>query len=108
MKRGRHDALGRLGRDRGGKIGVTLETDLPHHRARQHSRIHRTVRLMARRAALEAHWRVLEGKRPAFVAMTLETARLIGAKSPKHYCTNGAVRVVAVHASHASFRHAMA
>src|SRR5476649_1289894 len=95
MESRRHYSSGHPGADRGRQIGMTLETDLLHHRARQHPRIGRPVRFVARGTAFKAHRRVLKGEGTALVSMALEAARLIGAETLSHGGAYAAVRVVA-------------
>ena len=48
---------------------MALEAHEAHLMLRQRPRIRRPVRLMASVAALQAHRRVIERERPAFIAM---------------------------------------
>src|SRR4051812_41378823 len=65
------------------------------------------MRLMASRATLKAYRRVLEGERPAFIAMAFEAAGLIDAEALGHGRTYAAMRVVAFHAGHGALAYAM-
>ena len=73
---------------------------LPH----QHPRIGRAMRLMTRRAAVEAHGSMFEGERPALVAVAVQAARLIRSEALPHRRPNAPVRIVAIHAAHGALR----
>jgi len=60
--------------------------------------------LMARRAAIEFHRRMLERERPALVAVALQAARLACRERLRHRRPHGSVRVMAVDALHRIFR----
>ena len=85
-------------------IGVAFQTHLPHLRANQHSRVGRSVLLMAGGAAVELHRRMLERERSALIAMALQATRFARRERLRHRRTHGAVRVVAIHALHGIFR----
>ena len=106
MKSGRHHADSPRGIDRR-QIGVTFETNLPHLRTIEHSRIRRAVRRVARRASFESHGAVFEGERSSLVAMTVEAAGLIRSEGLLHHCLNAAVRIMTIDAAHRAFGHAM-
>ena len=103
MERGRNAAQGARDRRRGRCIGVAFQAGKPYFLARQHARIRRTMRLVARRAALEPHRRVLENKRPALVAVAPETTRFVSGDCLDRPRQLRAVRVVAVDARHRPF-----
>src|SRR5471030_2453214 len=107
MESRRHYSESRPGADRGRQIGMTLQTDLLHHRPRQHAWIGRPVRFVARGTAFKAHRRVLKREWTALVSMALETARFVGGESLIHGVACAAVRVVAIDAGHRAFRHPM-
>jgi len=71
--------------------------------ARQHARIRRAVRLVAGRAALEPHRRVLENKGPALVAVAPVATRLVSRNRLDRPRQLRPVRVVAVDARHRPF-----
>ncbi len=66
----------------------------------EHPRVRRAMRLVTCRAAFKPERRMLEGERPALIAMALEAARFIGRETLEHRGPDGAVRIVAVHAGH--------
>jgi len=99
----RHDSAGI--RDR--QVGMAFETDEAHFLPDQHLRVRGTVRQVATLAAFFPDRSVLEGEGSAFVAMTLEAARLIGARHPHEAGFEAAVRIVAIDAGHRIFRHPM-
>lgn len=86
------------------QIGVALETRQPHLLPRQHSGISGSVRFMTRRTSFKSHWTVLEGERPALIAMTGQAAGFIGSEALQHRRTYRAVWIVAVDATHCAFR----
>src|SRR5579884_202839 len=95
MKGRRGNAKRRCGSGRR-KIGVTLQADKPNLMAYQHPRIGRSVRLMARRAAFETHWWMLECERSTLVAVTREAARIVSAEIPQRCISDAPVRVVTI------------
>ena len=84
------------------QIGVALQADQPHFLPDQHFRVRRAMRHMAALAAFFTHRGVFESERPAFVAMAVEAAGLIGAGDP-HCRFETAVRIMAVDARHRVF-----
>ena len=62
-----------------GQCNVTFQALLGDIATRQHSRIHRAVRLMTSRAGFRTNRRVFIAERPALVGMALQTTRLIAA-----------------------------
>jgi len=83
---------------------MALETNQPHFLPDQHSRIGRPVRLVAGRAAFQAHRSVFEGERTALVAMAPKATSFVGRKNLHHSRLETSVRIVAIHAGHSSFR----
>src|SRR5690349_5932912 len=53
------------------KIGVAFHADEPNLRPGEHARIGGTVRLMARRTALQSHGSMFENEGASLIAMTL-------------------------------------
>src|ERR1051326_2961416 len=94
--------VGRRRRDR--KVGVTLHANESHFVPRQHPRIGRPMRLMARPAAFGTHRSVLEGKWPDLIAVTLRARGFVGAGYLNRTRQRRPVRVVAIHAGHGAFR----
>ena len=107
MESRRHYSGGRPRTDCGRQIGMTLQTDLLHHRPRQHPWIGRPVRIVARGTAFKAHRRVLKSEWAALVSMALEAARLVGGETLCHRGPDAAVWVVAIDAGHRAFRYPM-
>ena len=86
------------------QIRMALQTHLLHLRPVEHARIRRTVRRVAGRTSLESHRTMLEGERPAFVAMAIEASRLVRAERLRHRGLHAAVRIVAIDAAHRALR----
>ena len=61
------------------------------------------MRFVADRTTFKAHGVVLERERPTLVAMAIQAPRLVGGKGLRHRGTRGAVRVVAIDATHRAF-----
>ena len=104
VKRRRHDADGARGRYRRGQVGVAFQAEQAHLRPRQHTRIGRTMRLVAGHTTFKTHRLVLERERPALVAMAVEAPRLVRREALRHGRANTAVRIVTVDAAHRAFR----
>src|ERR1700682_3343869 len=85
MERRRDHAQSRFdsGRRRG-QVGMALQANKTDFLAREHARIRRSVRLMAARAALKSHWRVLECEWSSLIAVTAEATRFIGRERLHH------------------------
>ena len=86
------------------QVRVAFEANQPHFLPDQHLRIRGAVRHVATLAAFLAHGGMLERERPAFVAVTVETARFVGVGHPHQAGFEAAVRIVAVNARHRIFR----
>src|SRR2546423_15504267 len=98
---GRDHAESRFHRvQRRGQVGMALQTHKADLLAREHARIRRSVRLMAGRAALKSHRRVLECERPSLIAVTAEATWLSGRKRLHHPGPETSVRIVAIDAGH--------
>ena len=82
---------------------MAFEAYQPYFLADQHLRVRRPVRHMAALAAFLPDRSVLEGEWPAFIAMALEAARLIGARHAHEAGLEAAVRIVAIDAGHRVF-----
>src|SRR5215471_7752106 len=89
------------------KIRVTFHADEPHVSPRQHPRIRRPVRLMARAAPFEPHRSVVERKRPHLIAVTLGAGPFVGPHRLNRARRRRAMRVVAIDAAHCAFRQTM-
>ena len=89
------------------KIGVAFHADEPNLRPGEHARIGGTVRLMARRTALQSHGSMFENEGASLIAMTLEAARLVGIHRLNGFRQEGSMRIVAVHAGHGALRQLM-
>ncbi len=73
----------------------------------EHAWIHRSMRLMTRATALEAHRCVLKCEGPAFVSMTSHATAIVSGIGLTHRLGDRPVRVVAVHAGHRPFGHSV-
>lgn len=97
---GRHTAKSRAAAQPGMAFQA-LETDFM---ARQHPRIGRAMRFMAGAAAFHPHRGMFEGEWAALVAMAAEAAGLVGRDFPQRIrAQQPAVRIMAIHALHATF-----
>lgn len=83
---------------------VARQAELIYRAIPQQSRICRTVRRMASRAAFGLHGRVLERERPLFVDVALDTSRISARRQPRLLQLKSAMRVVTVAATHAAFQ----
>src|SRR5579883_1513214 len=90
----------RISRARSRQIGVTLETHQAHFMTDQRPRIGGAVWLVAGRAVFETYRGMIEGERPALIAMATETTGFIRRKYLSHAAAEAAVRVVAIDAVH--------
>src|SRR5579883_1793699 len=69
----------------------------------EHARVRRAVRLVTRAARSQPHWRMLEGKRPALVAMAFQTDDLVGGGPPQVVGRQVAVGIMTIRARYRSF-----
>ena len=102
VERGRRPAHSCSGRQR-----VALQAKRFHVGAFQHSRIYRSMRFVASRAAFQIHGSMLKNKRTALVAVTLEAAALVGGEGLERAGQHAAVGIVAIHAAHRALRQLM-
>jgi hypothetical protein len=85
-------------------IAVALQALQLHFMACQHSRIRGTMRLVTPGTPVSPDRHVLESERTPLIAVTLETAGLVGGDREGLYAVrHGAVRVMAVDTSHRTF-----
>jgi len=70
---------GRLGGQNAGRGRMAFQTEQVLLAAHEHLRIHRTMGLVTTDATLQTHSGMLEGKRAAFVGMTLGTSGFVAA-----------------------------
>jgi len=99
-----HNAHNRARLHRYRQTSVALQTNQPHFLPCQHPRIGRPVRLVACRATFEAYRRVIERERSTLVAVAPEASGFIVRKYLHHARPEAPVRIVAIYASHRSFR----
>ena len=94
---------------------MALQAQGEDNRPPQQPRIGRTVRIMARFAAFNAHGRMLEGERAALIGVALETGFLVCERLIDHRGSCGhapgrrecPVRIVAIGTSHEPLLHGM-
>ena len=98
---------GRLAGQNVGRHGMAFQAEQMLLAAHEHLRIHRTMGLVASHAPLQAHGRVLEGERPAFVRMALGTRSFVAAGRFHLPGIQSSVRRVAVHTVDRAFLQAM-
>ncbi len=79
---------------------MALQAEAVHVAAYEQARIRRSVRRMARGAALSLDGRVLVSERPEGVDVALGADRILGRTNTKLVRLEGAVRIVAVTALH--------
>lgn len=85
------------------QIAVTLETEKPDFRARQHLRVLRAVWQMACRATFYFYGRMFEREGSAQVAVAAVATRVVRIDGLDHARSHRPVRVVAVNAVHRAF-----
>lgn len=82
---------------------MAFETHEPHFVPRQHTRVGGTVGFMAGRAPFESYRFMLEREGTALITVAIEAAGFVGGETLLHRGAYGAVRIVAVDATHGAF-----
>ena len=82
---------------------MAFQADVAHLCSREHARIDRAVRFVARGASFEANGCVIEGEGAALFAVAGEASRLVGGEGLLRGGTNAAVWIVAIDAAHCAF-----
>ncbi len=85
-------------------IGVTLQAHKTNLMPGEHSRICRSMRLMAPTAAFKPHRRVLECEGSSLVCVAAQAARLVRGVSPNLLRTKSSMWIVAVDTRHRALR----
>jgi len=95
---------GRLNSSNVVRHAVAGQTELIHCAVFQQSRIRRSVRRVACRAAFRLHRSVFEGERSLLVGVALDTSRIRSSGQPGLLGLKSTVRVVTIGAAHRAFQ----
>ena len=87
------------------RLAVARETQLVNRAVSQQTRICRSMRRMASRAAFGLDRRVFIGKRPLLVDVALNASRIGTGCQSRLFQLKAAMRVVTIAATHRSFQH---
>ena len=86
---------------------MTFETEERKLIPREHSRIHRSMRLVAGTTTLESHGTMLEREGASLVAMAPHASWFVSQRHLLRSLQQAAMRIVAIHTGHRSLRQPM-